>query len=53
MALTETNEYDKIEIVGDYKHVQIRKAIYTDSIKKYMPYKKLLKKYGSKYRWFN
>ena len=26
MALTETNEYDKIEIVGDYKHVQIRKA---------------------------
>jgi len=26
MALTETTEYDKIEIVGDYKHVQIRKA---------------------------
>ena len=26
MALTETNEYDKIEIVGEYKHVQIRKA---------------------------
>ena len=26
MALTETTEYDKIEIVGQYKHVQIRKA---------------------------
>ena len=26
MALTETIEYDKIEIVGPYKHVQIRKA---------------------------
>ena len=26
MALTETNEYDKIEIVGQYKTIQIRKA---------------------------
>ena len=26
MALTETTEYDKIEIVGEYKHVQVRKA---------------------------
>ena len=26
MALTETIEYDKIEIVGLYKHVQVRKA---------------------------
>ena len=26
MALTETTEYDKIEVVGPYKHVQIRKA---------------------------
>ena len=26
MALTETTEYDKIEVVGIYKHVQIRKA---------------------------
>ena len=26
MALTESIEYDKIEIVGIYKHVQIRKA---------------------------
>ena len=26
MALTETIEYDKIEIVGQYKSVQVRKA---------------------------
>jgi len=26
MALTETIEYDKIEIIGQYKHVQVRKA---------------------------
>ena len=26
MALTETMEYDKIEVVGQYKHVQVRKA---------------------------
>ena len=26
MALTETIEYDKIEVVGKYKHVQVRKA---------------------------
>ena len=26
MALTETIEYDKIEVVGSYKHVQVRKA---------------------------
>ena len=26
MALTETTEYDKIEIVSPYKHVQVRKA---------------------------
>ena len=27
MALTETIEYDKIEVVGPYKAVQVRKAI--------------------------
>ena len=27
MALTETTEYDKIEVVGEYKKVQIRKAL--------------------------
>ena len=26
MALEEVIEYDKIEIVGQYKHVQVRKA---------------------------
>jgi len=26
MALTETTEYDKIEVVGTYKVVQVRKA---------------------------
>ena len=26
MALTETTEYDKIEVVGQYKVVQVRKA---------------------------
>ena len=26
MALTETIEYDKIEVVGIYKHVQVRRA---------------------------
>ena len=26
MALTETTEYDKIEIIGQYKAVQVRKA---------------------------
>ena len=31
MALTETTQYDKIEVVGEFKHIQIRKA---DVIKK-------------------
>ena len=26
MALTESIEYDKIEVVGKFKHVQVRKA---------------------------
>ena len=26
MALTESTEYDKIEVVGEFKHVQVRKA---------------------------
>ena len=26
MALSETIEYDKIEIIAPYKHVQVRKA---------------------------
>lgn len=31
MALTETTQYDKIEVVGEFKHIQVRKA---DVIKK-------------------
>jgi len=31
----------------------IRKAIYKDSINKYLPYKQFLSKYGNKYSWFN
>ena len=33
-------------------NVQIRKAIYKDSINKYLPYKQFLSKYGNKYGWF-
>ena len=34
-------------------NVQIRNAIYKHSSDKYLPYKKLLNKYGDKYSWFN
>ena len=34
-------------------NVQIREAIYKHSLVKYLPYKKLLSEYGSKYSWFN
>ena len=34
-------------------NIQIRKAVYKDSINKYLPYKQFLNKYGSKYSWFN
>ena len=33
--------------------IQIRKAIYKDSINKYLPYKHFLSKYGNKYSWFD
>ena len=33
-------------------NIQIRKAINKDSIKKYLPYKHFLGKYGKKYNWF-
>ena len=32
---------------------QIRKAIYKHTTDRYLPYKKLLNKYGKKYSWFN
>ena len=34
-------------------NVQIRKAIYKHISDKYLPYKKLLNKYGNKYSWFS
>ena len=34
-------------------NVQIREAIYKHSLEKYLPYKKFLAEYGSKYSWFN
>ena len=33
-------------------NVQIRKAIYKHSKERYLPYKKFLDKYGSKYSWY-
>lgn len=34
-------------------NIQIRQAIYKNSIDKYKPYKKLLEDYGKNYSWFN
>ena len=34
-------------------NLQIRKSIYKHPEKKYLPYKKFLKKYGDKYSWYN
>jgi len=33
MALTETTIQDKIEIVGEFKHVQVRTALLTSQVK--------------------
>jgi len=34
-------------------NLQIRQAVYKHSLDKYLPYKKMLDKYGKKYPWFN
>ena len=34
-------------------NIQFRKAIYNDSINKYLPYKQFLSKYVNQYSWFN
>ena len=34
-------------------NIQIRKAIYKDSINKYLPYKQFINRYGNKYSWFD
>ena len=48
-------EYYKREdlISKTASNIQIRKAIYKQPIKKYLPYKKFLDKYGKKYSWYN
>ena len=46
--------YKRKDIVSrTTSNVQIREAIYKNSLDKYAPYKKLLDKYGNKYSWFN
>ena len=46
--------YKRKDIVSKTtSNVQIRDAIYKNSLNKYVPYKKFLDKYGNKYSWFN
>jgi len=46
--------YKRKDIVSQTtSSIQIRQAIYKNSLDKYAPYKKLLDKYGNKYSWFN
>ena len=46
--------YKRKDIVSQTaSNIQIRKAIYKDSMKKYLPFKQFLNKYGNKYSWFN
>ena len=45
--------YNRKDIISQTtSNIQIRKPIYKDSINKYLPYKKFLSIYGSKYSWF-
>jgi len=45
--------YKRKDIVSQTtSNIQIRKSIYKDSIKKYLPYRKFLSQYGSKYNWY-
>ena len=46
--------YKRKDIVSrTASNTQIRQAVYKHSSDKYLPYKKLLDKYGNKYSWFN
>ena len=46
--------YKRNDIISQTaSNIQIRKAIYKDSIKKYLPYKPYLNKYGNDYYWYN
>jgi len=45
--------YKRKDLISETtSNVQIRKAIYKDSINKYFLYKQFLSKYGDKYSWF-
>ena len=46
--------YKRKELISrTASNIQIRKAIYQNSINKYSPYKEFLKNYENKYFWFN
>ena len=46
--------YNRKDLVSKTaSNIQIRKPIYKHPADKYLPYKKLLDKYGKKYSWFN
>ena len=46
--------YERKDIISKTNsNVQIRKSIYQHPLKKYLPYKIFLNKYGQKYSWFN
>lgn len=48
------NFYKRKDLISrTTSNYQIRKAINSDSLKIYLPYKKFLKKYSEKYSWFN
>ena len=46
--------YKRKELISKTaSNMQIREAIYQNSINKYSPYKEFFKKYENKYFWFN
>jgi len=46
--------YKRKDLISETaSRIQIRKAIYTHSKKRYMPYKKFLDEYGKRYSWYN
>ena len=46
--------YKRKDLISETaSNMQIRKPIYKDPLDKYLPYKKILNKYGKKYPWFN
>ena len=48
------NFYQRKDLISQTaSNIQIRKGIYKEALKKYLPYKRFLNKFGSKYNWFN